>query len=53
MPLTSPLPARPAPATPSARRDRIVGWLQRRRRLSALVPVALVVLGTPHSCPFC
>jgi|GEM_PF-4335727 len=32
---------------------RFLGWLNRRKRLSVLAPVALVVLGTPHSCPFC
>ena len=32
---------------------RVVGWLNRRKRLSALVPVVALVLGTPHSCPFC
>ena len=32
---------------------RFLGWLNRRRRLSVLVPVVVVVLGTPHSCPFC
>ncbi len=32
---------------------RFLGWLNRRRRLSVLVPVVVVVLGAPHSCPFC
>ncbi len=32
---------------------RFLGWLNRRKRLSVLAPVAVVVLGTPHSCPFC
>ncbi|MFC3690290.1 hypothetical protein [Aquipuribacter hungaricus] len=32
---------------------RAVGWLNRRRRLSVVVPVVVLVLGTPHSCPFC
>jgi uncharacterized protein involved in exopolysaccharide biosynthesis len=42
-----------AVAEGTTRRDRLVGFLQRRRRLSALVPVVVVVLGAPHSCPFC
>ena len=32
---------------------RFLGWLNRRKRLSVLVPVVVLVLGTPHSCPFC
>jgi hypothetical protein len=32
---------------------RFLGWLNRRKRLSVLVPVFVLVLGTPHSCPFC
>ena len=32
---------------------RAVRWLGRRRRLSVVVPVVALVLGTPHSCPFC
>lgn len=42
------------PATGSAPwQARVVGWLNRRKRLSALVPVFVLVLGTPHACPFC
>lgn len=33
--------------------DRFLVWLNRRKRLSALVPVVVLVLGTPHACPFC
>lgn len=32
---------------------RFLGWLHRRKRLSVLAPVVVVVLGTPHACPFC
>lgn len=43
---------RPAPRS-APWQTRVVGWLDRRRRLSALVPVLVVLLGTPHACPFC
>jgi hypothetical protein len=54
---TSQSPARRAPAAGSGSAEgwqgRFLGWLNRRKRLSVLVPVVVLVLGTPHSCPFC
>lgn len=43
----------PAPAGSQPWQHRLVGWMNRRKRLSVLVPVFVLVLGTPHSCPFC
>ncbi|WP_380168521.1 hypothetical protein [Jannaschia sp. R86511] len=63
--MTSPAPTCPPGTDVRARRGgpdlgpadgwqaRFLGWLNRRRRLSVLVPVVVVVLGAPHSCPFC
>lgn len=41
------------PGSAEGWQGRFLGWLNRRKRLSVLVPVFVLVLGTPHSCPFC
>ncbi len=48
-------PGRGGPDLGSAEgwQGRFLGWLHRRKRLSVLAPVVVVVLGTPHACPFC
>jgi hypothetical protein len=50
---TDPRPVAPPYGPDRPWQSRFLGWVERRKRLSVLVPVLVVVLGTPHSCPFC